>query len=187
MTDDVIATAIALAPRIRAAREESEAARRVPPDLADALAAAGLLQMYLPRSMGGPELPPLTVFHAIEEVSKADGPVGGCTMIATAASLFPGWLHADVGRAMCGQPADLRGAGSREARAPASRARRAWGGPVASRCRAAAAPVERIACCSTNACRRRRAACSARRVPSRARLGAAHSNYPARWAGNIST
>ena len=112
MTDDVIAAATALGPRIQAAREEGETTRRVPPALAEALAAAGLLQMHLPRSMGGPELPPLTAFRAIEEVSKADGSVGWCTMIATAASLFTGWLRTDVGRALCGQPADLRVAGS---------------------------------------------------------------------------
>jgi len=86
MADDVVAAAINLGPSIQAAREEGEKIRRVPP----ALAAAGLLQMYLPRSMGGPELPPLTVFRAIEEVSKVDGSVGWCTMIATAVSLFPG-------------------------------------------------------------------------------------------------
>jgi indole-3-acetate monooxygenase len=90
MADDVVAAAINLGSSIQAAREEGEKIRRVPPALAEALAAAGLLQMYLPRSMGGPELPPLTVFRAIEEVSKVDGSVGWCTMIATAVSLFPG-------------------------------------------------------------------------------------------------
>jgi alkylation response protein AidB-like acyl-CoA dehydrogenase len=77
-------------PCIHAAREEGEATRRVPPALAEALAAAGLLQMHLPHSMGGPELPPLTAFRVIEELSKADGSVGWCTMIATAISLFEG-------------------------------------------------------------------------------------------------
>jgi len=33
-------------------------------------------------------------------------------MIATAVSVFAGWLPADVGRALCGQPPDLRLAGS---------------------------------------------------------------------------
>jgi len=53
MPDDVITAAINLGPRIRAAREEGEATRRVPPALAQALAAAGLFQLHLPRSMGG--------------------------------------------------------------------------------------------------------------------------------------
>ena len=45
---------------------------------------AGIYQMYLPRSMGGPETPPLTAFRVVEELSKADGSVGWCAMIATA-------------------------------------------------------------------------------------------------------
>ena len=83
---DAIAEARRLVPQVRAAREECERLRRVPTTMADALAKAGLLQMYLPRSMGGPELPPLVVFRAVEEVSRADGSIGWCTMIATAAS-----------------------------------------------------------------------------------------------------
>jgi alkylation response protein AidB-like acyl-CoA dehydrogenase len=68
--------------------------------------------MFLPRSMGGPELDPLTVFHAIEEISKADGSIGWATMIATDVSLALGWLPAEIGRELCGYPANFRGAGS---------------------------------------------------------------------------
>jgi alkylation response protein AidB-like acyl-CoA dehydrogenase len=112
MTDEVVTAAFNLAPHLHAAREEGVATRRVPPALAEALAAAGLFQRHLPRSMGGPELPPLTAFRVIKALSQADGSVGWCTMIATAVSLFAGWLPAEVGRAMCGQPPDLRVAGS---------------------------------------------------------------------------
>jgi len=112
MLHDVVAAATALTPCIQAARDELEALRRVPPALAETLSRAGLFQLYLPRAMGGPELPPLTVFRVIEELSKADGSVGWCTMIATAESLFAGWLQPDVGRAMFGQPPDARIAGS---------------------------------------------------------------------------
>ena len=111
-TDDVVATAASLAPLITAASEEGEARRCTPPRVVEALAAAGLLQMFLPHAIGGRELPPLVAFRAIEEVSKADGSVGWCTMIATVLSLFTGWLDADVARAMVGTPADLRAAGS---------------------------------------------------------------------------
>src|SRR6516225_7245869 len=109
---DVVMAAKGLVPLILTAREEGERLRRVPPHVAKALAAAGLLQMFLPRSMGGPELPPLTVFRAIEEISKADGSIGWCTMIATGASLFLGWLPTEVGRQLCGQPPNFRGASS---------------------------------------------------------------------------
>jgi alkylation response protein AidB-like acyl-CoA dehydrogenase len=112
LSHDAIAAATRLAPHIRAARDELEAARRVPPPLVEMITHAGLFQLYLPRAMGGPELPPLTVFRVIEELSKADGSVGWCTMISTAESLFTGWLRAEVGRKMFGQPPNLRGAGS---------------------------------------------------------------------------
>jgi alkylation response protein AidB-like acyl-CoA dehydrogenase len=93
--------------------------------MADALAEAGLLQMYLPRSMGGPELPPLVVFRAVEEISRADGSIGWCTMIATAGSNSISWLEPEVGRQMAGARADMRLAGSIR---PQGRARRVEGG-----------------------------------------------------------
>jgi len=107
-----VTAAIKLAPHIRAAREELETTRRVPPALVQTIAEAGLFRPYLPRAMGGPELPPLTVFRVIEEISKVDGSVGWCTMIASGVSLLSGWLRPDVGRALFGQPPDVRIAGS---------------------------------------------------------------------------
>jgi alkylation response protein AidB-like acyl-CoA dehydrogenase len=111
-SDDVVAAARQLASRIHASRDELESVRRVPPALAQALAEAGLFQLHLPRSMGGPELPPLTAFRVIEELSRVDGSVGWCAMIATATSLFVGRLRAEVGRELFGQPPDVRIAGS---------------------------------------------------------------------------
>jgi alkylation response protein AidB-like acyl-CoA dehydrogenase len=68
--------------------------------------------MYLPRSMGGPEVSYLKAFQAIEEISQADGSVGWCTTIATNLSLVMGWLSAEIGHALCGYLANLRAAGS---------------------------------------------------------------------------
>ena len=112
MSHAAVAAAVNLAPHIRAVREELEATRRVPPSLVQAIADAGLFRPYLPHAMGGPELPPLTVFRVIEEVSKVDGSVGWCTMIASGVSLLSGWLRPDVGQALFGQPPDVRIAGS---------------------------------------------------------------------------
>lgn len=121
----VVAAAKRLAPRIRAARDEAEKLRRTPADLAGAIADAGLYQMFLPRSAGGPELSPMTVFEAIEELSKADGSVGWCAMIATDVSYLAGWLAPEVTRKMFGTPPDLRVAGSLR---PQGRAHPAEGG-----------------------------------------------------------
>ena len=122
---DVVAAVSNLIPLVRAAHEECERLRRVPAPLVEALAAASLLQMYLPRAMGGPELPPLVVFRAVEDISRADGSIGWCTMIATSVSNSAGLLEAEVGRKMAGCPADMRLAGSIR---PMGRARPVDGG-----------------------------------------------------------
>jgi len=109
---DAVAAAIGLAPHIRAVREELETRRRVPPSLVQAIKDAGFFCPYLPHALGGLELPPLTVFRIIEEISKVDGSVGWCTMIASSESHLSGWLRTDVARAMFGQPPDVRLAGS---------------------------------------------------------------------------
>jgi alkylation response protein AidB-like acyl-CoA dehydrogenase len=107
-----VAAALSLAPQIQASRDELEATHRLPPALVEALRQAGLFQMYLPQAMGGPELEPLTVFQAIEALSRVDGSVGWCSMIAVAESLFVGWLQPEVGYTLFGQPPDARMAGS---------------------------------------------------------------------------
>jgi len=111
-SDDIVAAARELGPQIRAARQETEDLRQTPPALAAAITNAGLYQMYLPCSAGGPEMSPLAVFSAIEELSKADGSVGWNTMIASVLSFFTGWLAPSVVRDISGAPANLRMAGS---------------------------------------------------------------------------
>lgn len=109
---NIVAAARSLAPRIIAAREEAEELRRTPPALAKALTDAGLYQMFLPRSVGGMELPPLAAFEAIEELSRADGSVGWCAMIASDVAMITGWLPTETVKKMAGSPPDLRAAGS---------------------------------------------------------------------------
>jgi len=109
---DIVAAAMRLAPAIRAARDDAERMRQTPPSLAAEITRAGIYQMYLPRSMGGPETPPLIAFRVVEELSKADGSVGWCAMIAASLSLNVGRLPVEVGRELAGTPADYRGAGS---------------------------------------------------------------------------
>ena len=111
-THDPVTAAAALAPLIWEARDELDSARRLPQTLVDELDKAGLLRLGLPRSMGGPESDPLISFRAIEELSKADGSVGWCAMLSSGTAVLAGWLEADVGRSMFGQPPEFRLAGS---------------------------------------------------------------------------
>ncbi len=109
---EIVATAIALEPALRAARDAAEQMRQTPTALAGEITRAGIYQMYLPRSAGGPETPPLTAFRVVEALSRVDGSVGWCAMIATAISMNVGRLPPEVGRELAGSPADYRGAGS---------------------------------------------------------------------------
>lgn len=108
----ILAAARRLADRVREDPGAAERLRHTPEDLAEEIGRAGIWQMFLPRGMGGPEIPPLTAFEVVEELSRADGSVGWCAMIATAMSLNVARLPAEVGREMAGTPADYRAAGS---------------------------------------------------------------------------
>lgn len=125
VTPDVVLAARQLAPQIIAMRSEAELERHLPQVLADALANAGLYQMYLPRSLGGPELPPMTVFEAIEELSKADGSVGWCVMNSNVPAHIAAWLTPEAAQSIVGNPPNLRAAGSLR---PQGRAWRVDGG-----------------------------------------------------------
>jgi alkylation response protein AidB-like acyl-CoA dehydrogenase len=70
--------ALALAPRIRARAAWIDAERRLPDDLVQDLAGAGLFRMAVPREEGGSGADLLTVLRTIEAVSRADGSTGWC-------------------------------------------------------------------------------------------------------------
>ena len=112
---EIVRAAIRLAPAVRAARMDAEQMRQTPSALAAEITKAGIYQMYLPASAGGSETPPLVAFRVVEELSRIDGSVGWCAMIATALSLNVGRLPAEVARELAGSPADYRGAGSARA------------------------------------------------------------------------
>ncbi len=109
---DIVAAARALVPQVIAMRDDAERLRHTPDELAAAITKAGVYQMYLPRSVGGPEASPLDAFDAVEALSIADGSVGWCAMIAIAMSFNAARLPAEVGRELAGSPADYRAAGS---------------------------------------------------------------------------
>ena len=111
-TYDPVAAAIALTPEIRAARDEIQSQCRLSDSLTANMAQAGLFQLYTPRTIGGPETDPFTAFRAVEELSKVDGSVGWCSFVASAVSIYAGWLPTELGRRLFGQPPDIRVAGS---------------------------------------------------------------------------
>jgi len=96
----ILHAAIGLGSQIRAASEEIEEGRRIPPPLAAAMKGAGVFGMVMPRAWGGPELDPTTQFRVIEALAMMDGSVGWCAMIGCDAGYISAFLDQDVARAM---------------------------------------------------------------------------------------
>src|SRR5689334_7895330 len=79
-----------LEPLVASMRGRFDIDRRLPDELVQALGNAGLLSMWLPRAIGGPEVPPLEFLEIIEELSRQDASVGWCTAIVAGHSRFAG-------------------------------------------------------------------------------------------------
>ena len=94
------ARAEAIAPRIAAAADDIDAARELPPALADEMKALGLFRLLLPRSVGGEEADWPAYLDAVRIVSQADGSAGWCfnqgAVFATTCCRAPPALAAEV-------------------------------------------------------------------------------------------
>lgn len=96
----VLRAAVELGPKIRAAGDEMEQMRRIPPHLAQSMKDAGVFGMVLPRSWGAPELDPLTQIRVIEALAIAEGSAGWCAMIGCDSGYITAFLTEDVAREM---------------------------------------------------------------------------------------
>ncbi len=86
-----------LSDEVAARAPETEAGRSVPDDLVAKIGRAGVFRMFVPRSLGGPEVDPVTACAVVEELSRADGSTGWTSMILNT-SFFTCWLAPAVAR-----------------------------------------------------------------------------------------
>jgi alkylation response protein AidB-like acyl-CoA dehydrogenase len=99
---EFLQAARALTAAIRDLRDDIERERSLPAPLVKRLAEAGFFSLWLARSLGGPELNTIDYLRVIEELSRADGAVGWCTMVSAGYSRLSGYLHDDVAREVFG-------------------------------------------------------------------------------------
>ena len=99
---DVLAAVVELTPAIRARAAEIEQARRLPADLAKALATAGAFRIAVPRDVGGLELDPASLLRVIEAAGNADASVGWCVMIGATSGVTAAYLPVAVAREIFG-------------------------------------------------------------------------------------
>jgi indole-3-acetate monooxygenase len=98
----VISRAEAVRAAVAAASDEVEDARRLPPALLDKLHEAGLFRLLLPRSSNGIETDPLTFFHVIETIARADGSTAWCLSQAGGCAMSAAYLDLPVAHAIFG-------------------------------------------------------------------------------------
>ena len=94
----------ALAPLITAEAEAGERERRMTPALMDALHAAKMFRLLLPRPLDGAELDPVTFVRVIEEVAKADGSTAWCLCQAAGCAMTAAYLAPERAREIFGPP-----------------------------------------------------------------------------------
>lgn len=92
---------------IRARADEIEAARRLPADLSQRLAASGLYRLWVPKRYGGFEAPLVPVLRALEILAGADASVAWCGFIATTSSTALGSLPEATAREVFAAPQTL--------------------------------------------------------------------------------
>ena len=100
--EPVVADVERIAPAIRAAADEAERARRLPPTLLDALHEAGLFRMLLPRRFGGAEMPLPRYMPVIEAVAKIDGSAAWCLGQGNGCAMTAAFLDPSVSREIWG-------------------------------------------------------------------------------------
>jgi len=114
----------ALTPMLAAAAPRIEEAKALPADVLDALHAAKMFRMLLPKSLDGAELDLATFFQAILAIAEGDASTAWCMVQNSGCSLSAAYLSSEAAREIFGAPRDVL----------------AWGFPTGVPCRATPAP-----------------------------------------------
>jgi hypothetical protein len=100
----VIARAEAVRPAVAAAADEIESKRRLPPRLLDELHGQKLFRLLMPKTNGGIETDPITFFHVIETIARADASTAWCLSQAGGCAMTAAYLDLPVAQEIFGGP-----------------------------------------------------------------------------------
>jgi alkylation response protein AidB-like acyl-CoA dehydrogenase len=107
--ETALAAARDLAPALRKAAADNEAARRLSDETVTAMRQAGLFAILLPAAYGGAELPLPAALAVVEEVAAADGSAGWCLLKGAATNQLAGYLPAAAARRIWADPTIVTG------------------------------------------------------------------------------
>ncbi len=115
LAGDLVDAAKRIAPEILTNRDRIDSERQLPHDLASEMADKGLFSLYVPKELGGPETDPITAFHIVEEIARADGSAGWCVFNGAAVSSAVARLSPKAAKEVFGDPPVVLGSGSARA------------------------------------------------------------------------
>ena len=79
--------------------------RRLPAELVDALADAGMFSLLVPRSLEGGEVQPQVLVDCVEQLARGDAATAWCVSVATTSGMLAAYLPKDHARAVYSPPA----------------------------------------------------------------------------------
>ncbi len=79
--------------------------RRLPAELVDALADAGMFALLVPRSLEGGEVQPQVLVDCVEQLARGDAATAWCVSVATTSGMLAAYLPKDQARAVYSPPA----------------------------------------------------------------------------------
>jgi indole-3-acetate monooxygenase len=100
---------LAITPLIDAAVTDMQHRRRMSPEIASALASAGVFRMLVPKTAGGLECTPLEIIQNIEAFAKVDASVAWCVMIGATSALYSAYLPTDLAQSIYGTHSSITG------------------------------------------------------------------------------
>jgi alkylation response protein AidB-like acyl-CoA dehydrogenase len=106
---ELLERAGALQPMLKARASESEAVRRLPADLAQQLARAGLFRMVVPEYLGGLQVSARTLVAALETLAIGDASAAWCVMIGATTGLNAAYMDKATALEIYGQPDVITG------------------------------------------------------------------------------
>lgn len=108
-SNDPIAAIQPLLPELAARAAEMEELRRLPADLAQKLAATGVLRMVTPKRFGGLESTPREIVEITEVISRANASAGWCAMIASTTALNAAYMEPQYAEEIYANPLTITG------------------------------------------------------------------------------
>ncbi|MBU3922234.1 MAG: acyl-CoA dehydrogenase family protein, partial [Alphaproteobacteria bacterium] len=106
---DFAASLQPLLPELAARAAEMEAVRRLPADLAQKMAAAGVFRMITPKRFGGLELTPREIVEMTATLAAANASAGWCAMIGATTALNAAYMEPVFAQEIYADPMTITG------------------------------------------------------------------------------